>query len=70
MCKFLKDDDAIRVMRMNEVISVTGYSRSSIYNLMAAGTFPKCKKLGARAVGWNAAEVQAWIKSRLEQEDV
>ncbi|WP_084324536.1 AlpA family phage regulatory protein [Marinospirillum insulare] len=50
---------------MAELIRITGYSRASIYNFMAEGTFPKSKKLGRRAVGWNSQEVQAWIDDRL-----
>ena len=54
-----------RIMRMPEVIKLTGYGRASIYNFMADGTFPQSKKLGLRAVGWNSHEVQAWIDARL-----
>ncbi|GLR63747.1 helix-turn-helix transcriptional regulator [Marinospirillum insulare] len=54
-----------RIIRMAELIRITGYSRASIYNFMAEGTFPKSKKLGRRAVGWNSQEVQAWIDDRL-----
>lgn len=57
-----------RIMRMAEVIKITGYGRASIYNFMSAGTFPKSKKLGLRAVGWNSQEVQAWIDERLAGE--
>lgn len=55
----------LRIMRMAEVIKVTGYSRASIYNFMAEGTFPQSKKIGLRAVGWNSQEVQSWIEEKL-----
>ncbi|HKM36070.1 MAG TPA: AlpA family transcriptional regulator [Thiopseudomonas sp.] len=57
-----------RIMRMAEIIKLTGYGRASIYNFMSEGTFPKSKKLGLRAVGWNSLEVQAWIDARLSGE--
>ena len=57
-----------RIMRMVEVIKITGSGRASIYNFMAEGTFPKSRKLGLRAVGWNSQEVQAWIDARLNGE--
>lgn len=57
-----------RIMRMPEVTSITGYSRASIYNFMAEGSFPKSKKLGPRAVGWDSHEIQAWIDERLNGE--
>jgi len=53
------------VMRLPEVIAATGYKRASIYNFMAEGTFPKCRRLGARAVGWDSLEIAAWIRSKL-----
>lgn len=65
MKKALKDDHAARIIRMAELIKITGYSRASIYNFMAAGSFPKSKKLGLRAVGWSSHEVQAWVNEKL-----
>ncbi|WP_150766968.1 helix-turn-helix transcriptional regulator [Pseudomonas fluorescens] len=52
-------------MRLPEVIQVTGYKRSSIYQLMQKGKFPKPRPLGARAVGWSSEEVQEWVDSCL-----
>ena len=57
-----------RILRMAEVIKLTGYGRASIYNFMKEGTFPQSRKLGLRAVGWNSQEVQAWIDSKLNGE--
>jgi prophage regulatory protein len=54
-----------KVLRLPEVKSETGLSRSSIYLRISAGTFPKSINLGGRAVGWLASDIQAWIKSRL-----
>ncbi|SVE51138.1 uncharacterized protein METZ01_LOCUS503992, partial [marine metagenome] len=36
----------IRIIRLNEVLSRTGYGRTSIYRKMEEGTFPKSLKLG------------------------
>lgn len=57
-----------RIMRLPEVMHLSGYSRSSIYNSMAEGSFPQAKKLGPRAVGWDSHEIQAWIDERLNGE--
>lgn len=69
MQKNLKDDtatdNAVRIMRIAEVVKKSGYSRSSIYALMAEGDFPKNVKLGKRAVGWSSVEVQQWINDKL-----
>lgn len=68
MKKVFQDDHAVRIMRMTELVKITGFSRASIYNFMAAGTFPKSKKLGLRAVGWSSHEVQQWIDARINGE--
>lgn len=52
------------ILRLNSVIEITGLSRSSIYNYIKAGTFPRPLKLGLRAVGWLASEVFEWIATR------
>ncbi|MFM9848930.1 MAG: helix-turn-helix transcriptional regulator [Hyphomicrobiaceae bacterium] len=46
------------------VVARTGLSRSSIYNYVAQGLFPRQRRLGPRRVGWLASEVRAWIAGR------
>lgn len=52
------------VIRLPEVRSRTGLSRSTIYAMMASGMFPKPVKLGQRAVGWVENEIGEWLNSR------
>jgi prophage regulatory protein len=52
------------ILRLPEVIKVTGLSRSSIYAMIDRGQFPKQITLGARAVGWLDSEIEAWIEKR------
>lgn len=54
-----------RLLRMPDVETYTGLKRSSIYRAIEAGNFPKQVKLGARAVGFPASQVQAWIAARV-----
>ncbi|MEO8244608.1 MAG: AlpA family transcriptional regulator [bacterium] len=54
-----------RIIRRPEVEIRTGLSRSTIYAMMAKGSFPKPIKLGERAVGWAEAEITAWVQVRL-----
>tara|TARA_B100000809_G_scaffold72419_1_gene70138 strand:+ start:283 stop:546 length:264 start_codon:yes stop_codon:yes gene_type:complete len=68
-----------RLIRLNEVLSRTGYGRTSIYRKMEEGTFPKCLKLGppindhtkfdSRAIAWIEHEVDQWVESRIEERD-
>lgn len=53
------------IWRLPTVIAKTGYGRSSLYAFMKEGTFPQCRRIGPRAVGWDSLEVQDWIDSKL-----
>jgi len=55
-----------KILRLPEVISRAGLSRSSIYAFMAKSTFPSHIHLGARSVGWLENELQEWLTSRAE----
>ena len=66
--KVISQPQPRRIMRLPEVIYFTGYSRSSIYSFIKEGTFPKARKLGPRAVGWDAISVQTWVDERLNGE--
>ena len=65
-----------RFIRLPEVLSRTGFGRTSIYRKMEDGSFPKSLKLGgppkdpnefdSRAIAWLEAEVDQWIESRIE----
>ena len=53
-----------RIIRLPEVLRLTGLSRSWIYSAQASGRFPSALQLGPRAVGWKTSDVEAWISSR------
>lgn len=61
-----------RILRRRPVQEETGYSRSTLYARVADGLFTKPLRLGARSVGWPAAEVaeinRARIASRSDEE--
>lgn len=52
------------ILRLPDVKQRTGLSRSSIYNAINAGVFPRHVSLGARAVGWLSNDIDEWIASR------
>lgn len=54
------------ILKLPATCERTGKSRSSIYQSIADGTFPRPIKLGPRAVGWLEDEVDAWIQQRVE----
>lgn len=53
-----------RVLRLREVLKITGLSRSSIYLQMKDGNFPQKICLGGRSVGWKESDINAWIENR------
>ncbi|MCV2223981.1 helix-turn-helix transcriptional regulator [Pseudomonas mercuritolerans] len=57
------------IMRREEVERRTGFKRSHIYNLMKEGKFPKAKRVGLRAVGWDSLEIEHWIAERLSRQE-
>ncbi len=58
-----------RIFRRRDLPAVTGLGLSTIYELIAAGDFPKPIKLGRRAVGWPEAEIDAWRDARVAERD-
>ena len=58
-----------RFLRRAEVERITGLGRSTIYDKMAAGEFPKCVPLTGGAVGWRQSEIAAWQAERVAARD-
>ena len=52
------------IYRLPTVVAACGISRSTIYEMIQRGEFPKQVKLGARAVGWRRRDIEAWLDSR------
>lgn len=54
------------IWRLPTVKHRTGLGRTTIYDLMKEGRFPKARRIaGAHAVGWDSLEVEAWIAEQL-----
>ena len=54
------------ILRMRDVVRLTGISRSRIYVFMARedDPFPRPLQLGPNSVGWRRAEVETWLAAR------
>jgi prophage regulatory protein len=59
--------NALSILRRKQVQARTGLSRSTLYQFVSDGTFPKPVKLGARAVGWVESEISDWLTQQIEQ---
>jgi len=52
-----------RLLTISEVEKLTGTKRSTIYKMMAAGTFPQQIKVTSHASRWRLSAVEAWLLS-------
>lgn len=57
------------LLKVQQVMAITGLSRSSIYAYMHAGMFPLPARVGGRAVRWSLIEVRCWMAERFALRD-
>ncbi|EOW7075813.1 helix-turn-helix transcriptional regulator [Yersinia enterocolitica] len=63
-------NESLRILRMSELTTLLGISRSSIYEKLNPKSryydaeFPKPVRLGAASVGWRSTAIDEWIASR------
>jgi prophage regulatory protein len=57
-----------KMIKITNVLAHIPYSRTQIYDFIAAGTFPKPIHLGGRAAFWIEGEVAAWLEAHIEAE--
>ena len=62
------DNDA-RLLRLPEVIQLTGLGRCAIYDRMGRGEFPQPVPLTSTRRAWVDSEVRAWIAARIAERD-
>jgi prophage regulatory protein len=59
------DPDEVIFLRLPKVKALTGLSKSSLYELIRANSFPAPVHLGARTVAWVRSEVTQWAAERI-----
>ena len=59
--------DEVSFLRLPELKSVTGLSKSSLYALIRAKSFPSPVQLGPRTVAWVRSEVRQWAAERISK---
>ena len=55
---------SVYIIRLRKTIEKTGLSRSTIYNLINAGSFVPKIQISTRAIGFLESDVDAWIAAR------
>ena len=58
---------SIRILRLPDVLDKTGLGRSSVYALVSRGAFPRPVRIASRAIGWQEAEIERWLKERIAE---
>ena len=59
-----------RLVTIDEVCRTTAMPKSSVYNRMQRGLFPKPLKVGPRSVRWLESELENWMASRPRTQEV
>jgi prophage regulatory protein len=57
----------MRLIKLKEVMNISGLGRSSIYKFMDEGRFPMSISLGERAIAWEVSEVEEWVLDKIEK---
>jgi len=52
------------ILRLPEVMRLTGLGRSTIYRRLVVGQFPAPVQRSVRAVGWRRTDVDHWTAER------
>lgn len=53
-----------KILRPKQLAQYLSLSVTTIWRLQKEGDFPKKIQLSAKAVGWNEAEIVAWLEKR------
>ncbi|APW40547.1 hypothetical protein RD110_07865 [Rhodoferax koreense] len=54
-----------RLIRLPEVMEITGLKKSTIYRMLKDGVFPPPGKLGTRFTTWKETAIRAWVDARV-----
>jgi prophage regulatory protein len=56
-------------LRDRQVTEVTGVPRSTLYEMIDRGEFPRPIRLSPRIVAWSAREIADWQRKRVAERD-
>ena len=58
------------ILRLPDVLARVGFSRTTLWRWIRAGTFPRPLALGpAASMGWRASDIDQWIADRINPTD-
>ena len=53
-----------QILRLPQVIALTGLCRSTIMNYAKLGKFPRPFKISERCNGWHIQDIETWLEDR------
>jgi predicted DNA-binding transcriptional regulator AlpA len=54
----------VDILRLRDVTSLTGLSRTTLWRLERGGQFPKRIRLSPNSIGWEKRDIVAWLTAR------
>lgn len=69
LCDGLITELIMKLIRLQQVMEMTGLGRSTIYKYISDEWFPRPVPIGGRSVGWVEREVDEWIIARIKERD-
>lgn len=66
LCNF-EHSEKCRLLRMPDVINITGLPRSTIYLKVKNKEFPSQVQISSRSVAWIESEVHEWISENIKK---
>ncbi len=60
----------MKILRLRQVLEMTGLSKSTLYLYIQNHQFPCQVPLGPKRVGWIEEEVARWISERIQIRDI
>lgn len=64
---FTSNSTGDRILSKNDVIHLTGLSKSTIYMYIRDSKFPSPVKIGVRRVGWLESEISNWLQDKVSK---
>ncbi len=57
----MTDGEIDPLLRRNDVLAVTGLSKTALYKLIKEQGFPRGRQITQQVVGWHRSTVKRWI---------
>jgi prophage regulatory protein len=59
----------VRMLRLVQVLEITGLGKTTIYQLQKGGRFPKGVPMTSHSVRWVEEEIRTWVTQRIHARD-